>query len=69
MADLVSDNEHRIAITEQINEGARNYLAEKLLREKRRRILFLEQDDIIEKCFQYGLPELTQNAINEYSKE
>jgi hypothetical protein len=59
--------DHGILISsKRINEGARSYLAEKLKREKRRRILFLEQDDIIEKCLRLGLPELTQKSINEY---
>jgi len=48
-----------------INEGARSYLLERISEEKRRKMLFLDRDDIIGLTRRFGLPEVKQRAILE----
>lgn len=52
-----------IVASGNINEGARNYLLERISEEKRRNLLFLDCEDIIGLARQFGLPEVEQGAI------
>lgn len=49
----------------RINEGARIYLYEHLAQEKRRRILFLDSEDIVRICEKEGLPPEVQKRIQQ----
>lgn len=60
-AALIVSGDHHVA-SGDISEGARNYLLERILEEKRN-LLFLDCDDVIGLTRQFGLPEVKQKAL------